>query len=170
MGFIPSKKVHNQYGDFDSEPEWLCFEQKILPLWNSGEIYDVELQHTFEIIPRLTKKVIVPLKTKFKYVERVVEKAAVYTCDFLYKRNTSAGIECHIVEFKSNYSAKARDYSLRRKLIRRKIAEWNEAEGWEKWVFDEYKEKDLVMPPKKKREKKPKKEKVIKKKKSVKLK
>ena len=122
MGYIPSKKVHNQYGTFDSTPEWWCFEQKILPLWNSGEIYDVQLQQSFEIIPKLTKKVVVPLKTKVKIVERVVERNAEYTCDFLYKRNTPQGIECHIVEFKSKYSAKARDYSLRRKLIRRNIA------------------------------------------------
>lgn len=157
MAFIPHKKVHNQYGDFDSEPEWWCFEQKILPLWNSGEIYDVQLQQSFEIIPKLTKKVVIPLKTKVKIVERVVERNAEYTCDFLYKRNTPKGVECHIVEFKSNYSAQARDYPLRRKLIKRKIAEWNEAEGWDKWVFDEYKETDLVKPPKKKRVKKTKK-------------
>lgn len=154
MGFIPSKKVSNSYGNFDSETEWWCYEQKILPLISSGEIYDVQLHQTFEIIPRLTKKVVVPLKTKVKIVERVVEKAAVYTCDFFYKRNTSKGVEFHIVECKSNFSAQARDYPLRRKLIRRKMAEWNEAEGWEKWVFDEYKETDLVKPPKKVRVKK----------------
>lgn len=157
MGFIPSKKVINEYGTFDSTPEWWCFEQKILPLMKSGEIYDVQLHQAFEIIPRLTKKVLVPLKTKMKVVERVVERNAEYTCDFVYKRNTPQGIEIHIVEFKSSYSKQARDYSLRKKLIRRRIAEWNEAEGWEKWVFDEYKETDLETPPKKVRVKKSKK-------------
>lgn len=157
--FIPSKKVINEWGTFDSTPEWLCFEQKILPFIQSGEYFDWKLHQTYEIIPKLTKTIYIQLKTKVKAVERVVEQNAEYTCDFQYSRNTERGIEIHIVEFKSSYSAKARDYTLRRKLIRRNIALWNEQEGWEKWIFDEYKESDLVMPPKKKRVKKSKKEK-----------
>lgn len=157
--FIPSKKVHNEYGTFDSEPEWCCFEQKILPRMKSGEIVNVSLHDTFTIIPPLKRTVAVQLKTKVKYVERSLEQAAEYTCDFAYDIETPNGMQHYIVEYKSNYSAKARDYSLRRKLIRRLIEEWNINEGWEKYVFVEYREKDLDIPPKKprkKREKKPK--------------
>lgn len=151
--FIPSKKVHNEYGTFDSEPEWWCFEQKILPRMKNGEIVNVSLHDTFTIIPPLKKTVAIQLKTKVKYVERSVEQAAEYTCDFTYDVETEHGLQHHVVEYKSNYSAKARDYSLRRKLIRRLLAEWNETAGWEKYVFDEYREKDLETPPKKPRKK-----------------
>lgn len=160
--FIPSKKVQNEYGTFDSEPEWCCFEQKILPKMKSGEIVNVSLHDTFTIIPPLRRTVAVPLKTKVKYVERTLEQKAEYTCDFAYDVETPDGMQHHIVEFKSNFSAQARDYSLRRKLIRRLIEEWNIKEGWEKFVFEEYRENDLDKPPKKprkKREKKPKKQK-----------
>lgn len=155
--FIPSKKVHNEYGTFDSEPEWWCFEQKILPRMKRGEIVNVSLHDTFTIIPPLKKTVAIQLKTKVKYVERSVEQAAEYTCDFTYDVETEHGLQHHVVEYKSNYSAKARDYSLRRKLIRRLLAEWNETAGWEKYVFDEYREKDLETPPKKPRKKREKK-------------
>lgn len=161
--FIPHKKVQNEYGTFDSEPEWLCFEQKILPRMKSGEIVNVSLHDTFTIIPPLRRTVAVPLKTKVKYVERTLEQKAEYTCDFTYDIETPDGMQHHIVEFKSNFSARARDYPLRRKLIRRLIEEWNIKEGWEKFVFEEYRENDLDKPPKKlrkKREKKPKNKKV----------
>ena len=155
--FIPSKKVHNEYGDFDSVPEWQCYEQKILPLINSGKAFDLKLHQSYEIIPRLVKKEYVQLKTKVKEVERVIERAAEYTCDFQYSVQTEQGIRIFIVEFKSSFSAQARDYPLRRKLIKRKIMEWNEQVGWDKWVFIEYKETDLIKPPKKERKKKTKK-------------
>ncbi len=155
--FIPSKKVQNEYGVFDSEPEWHCFEQKILPRMRSGEITNVSMHDSFVIIPPLKRTVAVQLKTKTKYVERSLEREAVYTCDFTYDVETPNGLQHYIVEFKSNFSAQARDYPLRRKLIRRLIEEWNKQAGWEKFVFVEYREKDLVKPPKpprKKREKK----------------
>lgn len=152
--FIPSKKVHNEYGDFDSDTEWLVFKQIILPKVESGEADNLEFHVTFEIIPKLTIQVPVVLKTKTKYVERVLERAAEYTCDFLYHSVQDDTI--HIVEAKSNYSAKARDYPLRKKLIHRKIVEWNKELGWEKYKFDEYKETDIV---KEKKVRKPKKKK-----------
>ena len=152
--FIPSIKVHNEYGDFDSTLEWKCYEQKILPFKNSGEYFNVLLHTTYEIIPKLIKKVTIQLKTKTKVVERVVEHNASYTCDFQYSINTDNGEQIHIVEFKSKFSAKDFAYTLRRKLIRMRIAEWNEKEGWEKFVFHEYKESDLELPPKKPRKKK----------------
>lgn len=147
--FIPSKKVHNEYGDFDSETEWLVFEQIILPMLNDGVIDELSLHESFEIIPRLTVLVPKVLKTKIKYVERVLEQNAEYTCDFLYHDRRDDTM--HIVEVKSNYSARARDYPLRRKLIRRLIVEWNAKEGWERYKFDEYKETDIVKEKKPKR-------------------
>lgn len=151
---IPSKKVHNEYGDFDSIPEWLCFEQKILPRMKSGEIVNVSLHDTFTIIPPLKKKVEVQLKTKTKIVERTIEREAKYSCDYAFDIETENGLQRHIIEFKSKYSSQFPDYRLRRKLIRRLLGEMNEQEGWEKYVFEEYQEKDLIKPPKKERKKK----------------
>lgn len=157
MKRISGKQVKNEYGVFDSDPEWLCFEQKILPRMKSGEIVNVSLHETFTIIPPLKKKVEVQLKTKTKIVEKSVERGADYTCDYVYEVETEHGLQKHIVEFKSTYSRRFPEYGLRRKLIRKLISEWNEEAGWEKFVFEEYLESDLVLPPKKKRSKKQKK-------------
>lgn len=157
MRRISGKQVVNEYGVFDSEPEWLCFEQKILPRMKNGEIVNVSLHETFTIIPPLKKKVEVQLKTKTKIVERSIEQRADYTCDYVFEIETENGLQKHIVEFKSEYTRRFPEYGLRRKLIRKLISEWNEEAGWEKFVFEEYLDKDLILPPKKKRNKKGKK-------------
>jgi len=154
MKRISGRKVENEYGVFDSEPEWLCFEQKILPKLKSGEIVNVSLHDSFTIIPSLKEKVEVQLKTKTKIVERTVERGADYTCDYTFEVETENGLQKHIVEFKSDYSRRFPEYGLRRKLIRKLISEWNEEAGWEKFVFEEYREGDLIKPPKKERKKK----------------
>lgn len=159
MKDISSKQVSNEYGVFDSKPEWLCFEQKILPRMKSGEIVNVSLHDSFTIIPPLKKKVEVQLKTKTKIVEKSVEREAIYSCDYAFDIQTEHGLQRHIVEFKSSYTRRFSDYVLRRKLLRSLIAKWNEEAGWEKYVFEEYMEKDLIKPPKKERKKKEKKEK-----------
>lgn len=156
-GRIPHKKVTTKWGTFDSELESTCFEQKVVPLIESGVASNWMLHTSFEIIPKLVKQVVKQLKTKTKIIERVEEQNAVYTCDFQYDIEMSNGIRTYIVEFKSKYTKKESDYILRRKLIKHKISQWNNKEGWDKWFFVEYTEKDLTKPPKKERVKKSKK-------------
>lgn len=111
-------------------------------LQKRGEIEGLRRQTRFLLIPKVTHMVARPLKTKVKYVERIVENEADYHCDFLYKENGTYVIE----EFKSNMTAKLTDYILRRKLMVRKIYEHN-AKGRGQWMFREvvYSKKALTI-------------------------
>lgn len=139
-----SKKVRNQYGEFDSETEFNRYLY-LKHLEDVGEIRDLQRQVRFEIIPKLVKNVEVQLKTKVKIVQRVEEKAAHYTCDFTY---IEKGGKYIIEEQKSQGTVLARDYPLRKKLIKQIIHKHNEEVGFEDWVFRE------ILPPPPKRKKK----------------
>lgn len=129
-----SKKVKNEYGVFDSQSEYSRF-LFLKYLECNGEIKDLKQQVEFEIIPKLMKTVSVTLKTKVKYVERVEERAAHYTCDFTY---IEKGGKLIIEEVKSKGTMLARDYPLRKKLIKQLIHKHNEDMGFEDWEFREY--------------------------------
>lgn len=125
-------KIRNQFGEFDSKQEYETFlylkhQQDI------GAINGLERQKEFEIIPKLTKLVKVQLKTKVKYVERIDERAAHYTPDFCYWKDGKYIIH----EVKSKGTMLARDYSLRKKLIKQVIDRHNKEIGFEEWVFVE---------------------------------
>lgn len=128
-----AKKVKTPHGVFDSQTEYeqylrLKYQEDI------GVISDLKQQVRFEIIPKLIKKVAVQLKTKTKYVDKVEEKAAHYTCDFTYINQNGQMV---ILEIKSKATAMARDYSLRKKLIKQLIQKHNQEVGFEDWVFEE---------------------------------
>ncbi len=127
-----SHKIKNQYGEFDSKQEYetylmLNHQQEI------GVISGLERQKEFVIIPKLTKLVKVQLKTKVKYVERIDERAAHYTPDFCYWKDGKYIIH----EVKSKGTMLARDYPLRRKLIKQVINRHNKKVGFEEWIFVE---------------------------------
>lgn len=129
-----SKKVKNEHGVFDSETEYGRFLY-LKYLEDIGEIYDLKQQVEFEIIPKLIKTVPIILKTKVKYVERVDERAAHYTCDFTY---IERGGKLIIEEVKTKGTMLARDYPLRKKLIKQLIHKHNQEEGFEDWEFREF--------------------------------
>lgn len=129
-----SKKVKNEHGVFDSETEYGRFLY-LKYLEDIGEIYDLKQQVEFEIIPKLIKTVPITLKTKVKYVERVDERAAHYTCDFTY---IERGGKLIIEEVKTKGTMLARDYPLRKKLIKQLIHKHNQEEGFEDWEFREF--------------------------------
>lgn len=128
------RKVEIDGIKFDSkaEGEWYLI---LKGLERAGEISDLRLQPVYEIIPKLTTLVPVHLKTKTKWVTRVLERNAVYTADFEYTDNTTG--QRVTMEVKSKGSKLARDYPLRRKLIRRILKEKNEMLGSEHYVFRE---------------------------------
>ena len=119
---------------FDSETEYGRFLY-LKHLEDIGEIHELKQQVEFEIIPKLMKTVPVILKTKVKYVERVEERAAHYTCDFTY---IEKGGKLVIEEVKTKGTMLARDYPLRKKLIKQLIHKHNEDMGFEDWEFREY--------------------------------
>lgn len=116
---------------FDSTKErdryiYLCSLQR------QGKILSLRLKTGFLLIPKLTKTVEIPLKTKVRYEERVVEEEAGYHNDFTYIENGVYVCE----EFKSEETAKLKDYVLRRKLMMQKIRTHNE-KGRSQWIFRE---------------------------------
>lgn len=118
---------------FDSKTEAQRYAQLKHQL-DIGVISDLRLQVQFEIIPKLISREEITLKTKTKTIERIAERAAHYTADFVYTNSSGQTV---IEEVKSKGTMLARDYPLRRKLIRKKIAEMNEKEGFEKYTFSE---------------------------------
>nr|DAN25905.1 MAG TPA: Endonuclease [Caudoviricetes sp.] len=130
-----ARKVETPYGKFDSQKEYERFLY-LKSEENKGIIHDLQRQISFEIIPKLTKVIPKQLKTKIKYIERVEEQAAKYTPDFCYHNHSGNFI---IEEVKSEGTALARDYPLRRKLLKQIIAKHNKEVGYEDWIFNEVK-------------------------------
>lgn len=128
-----AKKIKTEHGVFDSKSEY----ERFLYLKHQediGVISDLKTQVKFEIIPKLVKKVPKQLKTKVKYIDKVEESAKHYTADFTYINYDGQYV---ISELKSKGSALARDYPLRRALIKQLIHKHNEEVGFEDWVFEE---------------------------------
>lgn len=100
----------------------------------AGKITGLELQVRFEILPRLMKYLEVPTKKGTKLKSYVDETAVHYTCDFAYHYNGKYVIE----EVKSEGSKRARDYPLRRRLVKKMIRDHNELfPEKEQWVFNQ---------------------------------
>lgn len=117
---------------FDSKEEmreYLILKDRL----KKGEISQLHRQISFEIVPRLTKRVLVHLKTKDKYVDKFIEQRKVYTCDFLYREGDHIIIE----EVKSFMSRMARDYPIRRALMMQKILRHNNLRGHDTFLFRE---------------------------------
>lgn len=135
-----AKKVIYDGITFDSTTERDRYIQ-LQYLQTKGIISELRRQMSFIIIPRQTRQQTVQLKTKSKMIERVIEQAAHYTCDFIYKENGLYVME----EVKSRITKKARDYPLRRKLIIQKIEAHNR-KNRSQWRFREveYKDKKTV--------------------------
>lgn len=127
-----AQKVKTNEGVFDSKREhlrWLVLKQ----MEREGKISLLKRQVRFEILPRLTYEHEVKMKTKVKKVIRVDEKAKHYTCDFLYYEDGHMVVE----DVKSKGTMGARDYSLRRHLIKWLLQRKNEEIGYESWIFKE---------------------------------
>ena len=127
------KKVRNAWGEFDSKSEWYRYAE-LMFMQRKGLISGLQRQVSYEIIPAIKKVVEKPLKTKIKYVERVDEMAAHYTCDFQYFQDGVLIIE----DAKSEATRKEKDYVLRRKLMKHLIKEQNEMAGRETMRFNEW--------------------------------
>lgn len=127
-----SSKVKMYGMTFDSKTEASHY-MKLKTRQDNGEITNLQMQVEFEIIPKLVVDELKVLKTKTKLVPKVLERAAHYTADFVYEENGKIIIE----EVKSRGTMLARDYPLRRKLIRKKIVEMNNSLGVERYEFRE---------------------------------
>lgn len=127
-----AEKVTFRGMTFDSRKElkrflYLQFQEK------KGVISQLRRQVKFQIIPPMyVSRTFVRAKTtEVRYV--LVDRAAYYTCDFLYRENGKIIIE----DVKSAETAKLKDYVLRRKLMIRIIYKHNERRGHDTFEFRE---------------------------------
>lgn len=118
-----SKKVNVNGITFDSKTEANRYLY-LLSLAQAGKITQLELQKEFELLPKQTILVKKQLKTKTKLVERVDERAVGYHADFYY---FDVEKQKYIIEeVKSKGTMLARDYPLRKKLIKLMVKRMNE--------------------------------------------
>lgn len=145
---------HSKYGSSKVEFQGIVFDSKyerdryiyLLDLQKQGKISALRRQTPFLLIPKATKLIPKQLKTKVKYVERVVELQSLYHNDFSYEENGVYICE----EFKSAMTSKLADYILRRKLMVQKIYKHNR-KGRSQWVFREvvyYRKTKIVITDK----------------------
>ena len=145
---------HSKYGSSKVEFQGIVFDSKyerdryiyLLDQQKQGKISALRRQTPFLLIPKATKLVAKQLKTKVKYVERVVELQSLYHDDFSYIEDGRYICE----EFKSSMTSKLADYILRRKLMVQKIYKHNR-KGRSQWVFREvvyYRKTKIVITDK----------------------
>lgn len=117
---------------FDSRKELKRF-MYLQFLEKKGVISQLRRQVSFQIIPPLysTRTIVHSKTTEIKY--SLVDRAAYYTCDFLYRENGKIIIE----DVKSAETARLKDYILRRKLMIRIIYKHNERRGRDVFEFRE---------------------------------
>ena len=128
-----ARKFRNEWGEWASKAEFWRFAE-LLEMQRKGLINGLQRQVKYEIIPAIRVQKEIALKTKTKYVERVDEKAAHYTCDFQYTQDGVLVIE----DAKSEATRREKDYVLRRKLMKHLIQEQNEVAGREVMRFNEW--------------------------------
>lgn len=140
MRRFPNRKGNSKYGASKVEYKGMKFDSKyelqyylyLLDLQKQRKINHLRRQTKFLLIPSTKKIVPKQLKTKVKYVERVVEMQALYHNDFTFIENGKY-VCC---EFKSKMTSKLADYIIRRKLMVKKIYEHNK-KGHGQWIFRE---------------------------------
>lgn len=111
-----NKRVEWHGISFDSKKEM----QRYLALkdaQNKGIISELELQPTFELIPKITEKYIKRLKTKDKECERTVQLPCTYTADFRYNKDGVMVVE----DVKISPKMLPPEYVLREKMFRYKF-------------------------------------------------
>lgn len=82
----------------------------------AGEISNLRMQVSYEIIPAVWEDQVVHLKTKDKVVRRCVQRATHYVADFVYTV-TATGLE-EIIDVKSAITRKNQAYRLKKKMMR----------------------------------------------------
>ena len=106
-----NKKAKANGKVFDSKTERSRY-YTLQMLEKAGEISNLRLQVPFEIIPAIYETVEVQLKTKTKQVQKLVQRAAHYVADFVYKDKDGN----MVVEDSKGFRTK--EYELKKKMMR----------------------------------------------------
>lgn len=120
-----SRKTEYRGEFFDSKQELTRYIE-LKAAEARGEVGQIHRQVRFLIIPQVYGWKEIRLKTKTKTVRYTKELPAYYTADFVYREGRSIVIE----DVKSPYTARLKDYVLRRKLMVAKITRHNIRAAW----------------------------------------
>lgn len=113
-----NKKTEYQSILFDSIKErnrYVCLKEA----QDKGIISNLELQPTFELIPKITEQIVKHLKTKDKIEEKFIQHPITYTADFAYVKDGVKVVE----DVKASPKPYAIDevFKLKEKLFRWKF-------------------------------------------------
>ena len=106
-----NKKAKANGKVFDSKTERSRY-YTLQMLEKAGEISNLRLQVPFEIIPAIYETVEVQLKTKTNQLQKLVQRAAHYVADFVYKDKDGN----MVVEDSKGFRTK--EYELKKKMMR----------------------------------------------------
>lgn len=112
--------MRNKYGNKKAKHDGIIFDSRrernryiiLSALQRAGEISDLRMQVSFELIPAVYETVEKQLKTKVKMVERCVQRATHYIADFVYKDKDGN----MVVE--DSKGMKTKEYILKKKMMR----------------------------------------------------
>ena len=114
------ERMRRKYGNKKAKASGKVFDSRrersryytLQVLEKAGEISDLRMQVPFEIIPAVYETVEVQLKTKTKQVQKLVQRAAHYVADFVYKDKDGN----MVVEDSKGFRTK--EYLLKKKMMR----------------------------------------------------
>lgn len=112
--------MRNKYGNKKAKHDGIIFDSRrernryiiLSALQRAGEISDLRMQVSFELIPAVYETVEKQLKTKVKMVERCVQKATHYIADFVYKDKDGN------IVVEDAKGMKTKEYILKKKMMR----------------------------------------------------
>lgn len=97
---------------FDSTREYKRY-LRLKDAAEGGRILHLELQPTYELLPKQYRTVEKKLKTVTKLVQRVAEKAVTYTADFRYEKDGAVVVE----DVKISRKLLPTEFVLKRKMM-----------------------------------------------------
>lgn len=112
--------MRSKYGNKKARHAGIVFDSRrernryiiLSSMEKAGEISDLRMQVSFELIPAVYETVEKQLKTKVKMVERCVQRATHYIADFVYKDKDGK------IVVEDAKGMKTKEYMLKKKMMR----------------------------------------------------
>jgi len=112
--------MRSKYGNKKAQHDGIIFDSRrernryiiLSALQRAGEISDLKMQVSFEIIPAVYEIVEKQMKTKVKMVEKCVQRATHYIADFVYKDKDGN------VVVEDSKGCRTKEYLLKKKMMR----------------------------------------------------
>lgn len=112
--------MRSKYGNKKARHAGIVFDSRrernryiiLSSMEKAGEISDLQMQVSFELIPAVYETVAKQLKTKVKMVERCVQRATHYIADFVYKDKDGK------IVVEDAKGMKTKEYMLKKKMMR----------------------------------------------------